>query len=64
MLLVGDGGGWEGHHMEVRFMVVLLGSGVYRILALLWILMFDFYMILYSRQLIYLIHFFSCKVKY
>ena len=50
--------------MEVRFMVVLLGSGVYRILALLWILMFDFYMILYSRQLIYLIHFFSCKVKY
>ena len=35
-------------------MFVLLGGGNYRIFALLWILIFDFYMILCSRQIIYL----------
>ena len=35
-------------------MVVLLGDGIYRTLALLLILIFDFYMILCSCQIIYL----------
>ena len=44
----------RGDHKEVRFVVVLLGGDIYRIHALLWILLFDFYMILYSRQIVYL----------
>ena len=35
-------------------MVILLGGGIYRMLALLWILIYDFCMILCSRQIIYL----------
>ena len=35
-------------------MVVLLGGGIYRALALLWILIFDFYMVLFFFQIIYL----------
>ena len=44
----------EGGIKEVRYMVVLLGGGICRMLALLWILIFDLYMILCSRQIIYL----------
>ena len=55
MLLGGDGGGSEKKGLnKVRFMRVLLGGGIYSMLALLWILIFDFYMILCSRQIIYL----------
>ena len=48
------GGIRRGDLKEVRFMVILLGGGIYRMLALLWILIYDFYMILCSRQIIYL----------
>ena len=55
MLLGGDAGGsGRGDLKEVRFMVVLLGGGIYCTLILLWILIFDFYMILCSYQIIYL----------
>ena len=37
------GGGGRDDHMELRFLVFLSGGGIYRILALLWILMFDFF---------------------
>ena len=48
-------GGEDGGDLkEVSFMFVLLGGGKYRMLALLWILIFDFYMILCSSQIIYL----------
>ena len=54
MLLGGDAGGsGRGDLKEVRFMVVLLGDGIYRTLALLLILIFDFYMILCSLQIIF-----------
>ena len=53
MLLGGDGAGSErGDIKEVSFMVVLLGAIIYPMLALLWILIFDFYMILCSRKII------------
>ena len=39
---------WEGDPKEVSFMFVFLGGGKFRMLALLWILIFDFYMILCS----------------
>ena len=43
MLLCGAGGGsGRGDIKEVSFMFVLLGGGNFRILALLWILIFDF----------------------
>ena len=54
MLLGGDGGSGRRGLKEVSFMIVLLGGGNHRMLALLWILIFDFYMILYSRQIIHL----------
>ena len=55
MLLVGnEGGSGRSGLKEVRFVVVLLGGGIYLMLALLLILIFDFYMILCSRQIIYL----------
>ena len=55
MLLGGEvGGSGRGDLKEVRFMVVLLVDGIYRTLALLLILIFDFYMILCSCQIIYL----------
>ena len=55
MLLGGhEGGSGRGGLKEVRFIVVLLGGGIYCMLALLLILIFDFYMILCSRQIIYL----------
>ena len=55
MTLGGDeGGSGRGDLKEVRFMVVLLVDGIYRTLALLLILIFDFYMILCSCQIIYL----------
>ena len=55
MLLGGDGGGsGRGDLKEVSFMIVLLGGGIYRMLALVWIPLFDFYMILCSRQIVYL----------
>ena len=58
MLLGGDGGGsGRGDLKEVIFMFVLLGGGKYRMLALIWILIFDFYMILCSRQIIYINNF-------
>ena len=54
MLLGGDlGGSGRGDLKEVSCMFVLLGGGKYRMLALLWILIFDFYMILCSGQIIY-----------
>ena len=54
MLLGGDGrGSGRGDIKEVSFMFVSLGGGKYRILALLWIIIFDFYMILCSRQIIH-----------
>ena len=54
MLLGGDGGSGRRGLKEVSFMIVLLGGGSYCILALLWILISDFNMILCSRQIIYL----------
>ena len=55
MSLGGDAGGsGRGDLKELRLMFVLLGGGIYRTLALLWILIFDFYMILCSCQIIYL----------
>ena len=55
MLLGGDGGGSGRRDLkEVSFTFVLLCGGNCRILALLWILIFDFYMILCSCQIIYL----------
>ena len=45
---------WGGDLREVIFMFVLLFGGNYRMLALLWILIFDLYMILCSCQIIYL----------
>ena len=57
MLLGDDGGGsGRGDLKEVRLMVVLLGGGIYRMLALLWMQILDFYMILCSRQILYLNH--------
>ena len=55
MLLGGDVGrsGMEDLK-EMRLMVILLGGSIYCTLALLWIPIFDFYMILYSCQIIYL----------
>ena len=55
MLLGGnEGGSGRGGLKEVRFIVVLLGGGIYCMLALLLTLIFDFYMILCSCQIIYL----------
>ena len=56
MLLGGKtgGGSTRGDLEEVKSMVVLLGGVIYRMLALLWMLTFDFYMILCSCQIIYL----------
>ena len=55
MLLGGDGGGsGRGDLKEVDFVIVLLGGGNHRMLALLWILIFDFYMILCPHQIIHL----------
>ena len=48
------GGKWQGDIKQVTFMIVLLGGGKYCMLALLWILIFDFHMKLCSRQIIYL----------
>ena len=46
MLLGGnEGGSGRGGLKEVRFLVVLLDGGICRMLALLLILLFDFYMI-------------------
>ena len=65
MLLGGDGGGsGRGDLKEVSFMFVLLGDGNYCMLALLWILTFDFYMILYFRQIIYLNHLSVVKLSF
>ena len=49
MVKSGESGMEEGDLKEVRFVVILLGRFIYHVLALLWILIFDFYMILYSR---------------
>ena len=49
MVMRGSG---RGDLKEVSFMYVLLGGGNYRMLALLRVLLFDFYMVFYSRQLI------------
>ena len=55
MLLGGDGGvSGRGDLKEVSFMFVLLGGGKYCMIALFLIRIFDFYMILCSRQLMYL----------
>ena len=55
MLLGGDVGGSGMEDLkERRLMVVLLGVSIYGMLALLWIPIFDFHMILYSCQTIYL----------
>ena len=55
MLLGGDGGQSEREDLkEVSFMFVLLGDGNYRMIALLSILIFDLYMILCFRQIVYL----------
>ena len=55
MLLGGDGGGSGRVDLkEVSFMIVLLGGNKYRMLDLLWILIFDFYMISCFRQRIHL----------
>ena len=55
MLLGGDGGGsGRGDLKEVDVVIVLLGGGNHRMLALLWILIFDFYMILCPHQIIHL----------
>ena len=53
-----------GDLKEVIFLFVLLGGGKYRMLALLWILIFDFYMILCLRQIIYLNDFSVVKLKF
>ena len=46
-MLLGDdaGGSRRGNLKEIRFMIVLLGGGIYCLLALLWKLIYDFYMI-------------------
>ena len=49
----GEGSG-RGDLKEVCFICVLWGGGNYCMLALLWILIFDFNMILCSRQIIHL----------
>ena len=55
MSLGGDGeGSGRGDLKEVSFMFVLFDGAIYRMLDLLWILIFDFYMILCSRQVIYM----------
>ena len=65
MLLGGDwGGSGREDHKEVSFMFVLLNGDKYRMLALLWILIFDFYMILCSRQIIYLNNVSVVKLKF
>ena len=52
MLLRGDAeGSGRGYLEELRLMIVLLRRGMYCMLALLWILIFDFYMILCSYQI-------------
>ena len=48
------GGSGRGDLKEMSFMVVLLGGGNSRMVDLLWIIIFDFYMILCSGQIIYL----------
>ena len=58
---MGEVGG--GQVSEVIFMFDLLCDGNYRILALLWILIFDLYMILCSRQIIYLNHLLVVKQR-
>ena len=45
-------------------MIVLLGGGNHCVLALLWILIFDFYMILCPHQIIHLNNLFSRKVNF
>ena len=65
VILGGDEGGSEGGGLkEVTFVVVLLGGGIYRMLVLLLILIFDFYMILCSRQIIYLHHFSDVRISF
>ena len=65
MLLGGDGRrSGRGDFKEVSVIFVLLGGGKYRMLALLWILLFDFYMILCSRQIIYLNNCSVVKLKF
>ena len=51
---VGVGGTGRGDLKEMRLMVVLLSGGIYHTLALFWIPIFDFFMILCSCQMIYL----------
>ena len=63
MLLGGDAGEWEGDLKEVGFMIVLLGGGNHRMRALLWILIFDFYMIVCPHQIIHLHHFSVVKLS-
>ena len=47
-------GSGRGDLKEVGVTIVLLGGGNHRMLALLWILIFDFYMILCAHQIIHL----------
>ena len=55
MLLGGGGGKVGGGSQRSDFHdCVLLGGGNHRMLALLWILIFDFYMILCPHQIIHL----------
>ena len=53
-MLLGGNEGRSGSLEEVRLIAVSLGGVICRILALLLIQIFHFYMILCSRQIIYL----------
>ena len=65
MLSGGDGGGSEsGDLKEMGFMAVLFGESIYHMLARLWIPIFDFYMILHSRQIIYINDLSVVKLKF
>ena len=56
--------GERGDLKEVRLMVILLGGGIYPRLALFFIQIFDLYMILCSRQVIYLNKFSIVKLSF
>ena len=65
MLLGGDGGEVGGGDLkEVSFMIVLLGGGNHRMLALLWIIIFDFYMVLCPHQIIHVNNFSVVKLSF
>ena len=51
-VMMGGGASGCGDIKEVSLTFVLSGGGNYRMLAPLWILIFDFYMILCSNQIL------------